>query len=94
VAAFVKRLSRLCLTGPANALLMVLPFIGNLLLRHKGLTDMINRDQCYKTFRWWSLMFLNNNCQLKTFLALSQIFLYVQKAHSRGGALLTLTFKY
>ena len=41
VAAFVKRLSRLCLTGPANALLMVLPFIGNLLLRHKGLSSMI-----------------------------------------------------
>ena len=43
VAAFVKRLSRLCLTGPANALLMVLPFIGNLLLRHKGLAEMITR---------------------------------------------------
>jgi U3 small nucleolar RNA-associated protein 19 len=28
VAAFAKRLSRLALTGPANALLMVLPFIG------------------------------------------------------------------
>ena len=42
VAAFVKRLSRLCLIGPANALLMVLPFIGNLLLRHKGLTGLIS----------------------------------------------------
>ena len=28
VAAFVKRLSRIALTGPSNALLMVLPFIG------------------------------------------------------------------
>jgi U3 small nucleolar RNA-associated protein 19 len=43
VAAFVKRLSRLCLVGPANALLMVLPFIGNLLLRHKGLAGMISK---------------------------------------------------
>merc|ERR1712156_449789 len=30
VAAFVKRLSRLCLTAPADAILVVLPFIGNL----------------------------------------------------------------
>ena len=36
VAAFVKRFSRLCLTAPANSILLVLPFIGNLLLRHKG----------------------------------------------------------
>ena len=28
VAAFVKRISRIALTAPANALLMVLPFIG------------------------------------------------------------------
>ena len=36
VAAFIKRLSRLCLTAPSNAILLVLPFIGNLLIRHKG----------------------------------------------------------
>jgi len=42
VAAFVKRLSRISLTAPANALLMVLPFIGNLILRHRGLIKMID----------------------------------------------------
>jgi U3 small nucleolar RNA-associated protein 19 len=43
VAAFVKRLSRLALVGPANALLMIFAFIGNLLIRHKGLTEMITK---------------------------------------------------
>jgi len=42
VAAFVKRISRISLTAPANALLMVLPFIGNLILRHRGLIRMID----------------------------------------------------
>ena len=45
VAAFVKRFSRLCLTAPANAILMVLPFIGNLLIRHKGLQTMIDCNE-------------------------------------------------
>jgi len=42
VAAFVKRLSRLALTAPANTITMVLQFIGNLLLRHQGLQKMAN----------------------------------------------------
>ena len=45
VAAFVKRFSRLCLTAPANSILLVLPFIGNLLLRHKGLVKMIDNTE-------------------------------------------------
>ena len=45
VAAFVKRFSRLCLTAPANSILLVLPFIGNLLLRHKGLVKMIDNSE-------------------------------------------------
>ena len=40
VAAFVKRLSRLALTAPANTLPMVLQFLGNLLIRHPGLQKM------------------------------------------------------
>ena len=40
VAAFVKRLSRLTLTAPANTLPMVLQFLGNLLIRHPGLQKM------------------------------------------------------
>jgi U3 small nucleolar RNA-associated protein 19 len=45
VAAFVKRLSRLCLTAPANAILVVLPFIGNLLIRHKSLLKMLENEE-------------------------------------------------
>ena len=46
VAAFIKRLSRMALSAPANALLVVFPFIGNLLIRHKGLAKMIHgRDE-------------------------------------------------
>ena len=45
VAAFIKRFSRLCLTAPANSILLVLPFIGNLLLRHKGLLKMIDNTE-------------------------------------------------
>lgn len=46
VAAFVKRLARMALTAPPNALLVVFPFISNLLIRHKGLTKMIHgRDE-------------------------------------------------
>lgn len=47
VAAFVKRLARLCLTGPANAILLILPFIGNLLIRHDGLKAMIDNSTEY-----------------------------------------------
>merc|ERR1712168_1381442 len=45
VAAFVKRLSRLCLTAPADAILVVLPFIGNLLIRHKSLLKMLENTE-------------------------------------------------
>ncbi|XP_076372819.1 nucleolar complex protein 4 homolog [Tachypleus tridentatus] len=44
VAAFIKRLARLALSAPPHALLMVIPFIGNLLLRHPNLKIMLNRE--------------------------------------------------
>ncbi|XP_006874128.1 PREDICTED: nucleolar complex protein 4 homolog [Chrysochloris asiatica] len=45
VAAFAKRLSRLALTAPPEALLMVLPFICNLLRRHPACRVLIHRPQ-------------------------------------------------
>ena len=44
VAAVAKRLSRLALTAPANAMLAVFPFVGNLILRHKGLAKMLHGE--------------------------------------------------
>jgi U3 small nucleolar RNA-associated protein 19 len=45
VAAFVKKLSRLALTAPTEALLVMIPLIGNLLVRHKGLAELLNRPE-------------------------------------------------
>lgn len=42
VAAFAKRLARMSLVAPPYALLYVIPFIGNLLVRHRSLVTMIN----------------------------------------------------
>ncbi|KAF4529321.1 hypothetical protein B566_EDAN011415 [Ephemera danica] len=44
VASFAKRLARLALLAPAPDILIILPFIGNLLLRHKGLQILINHS--------------------------------------------------
>ncbi|KAL4609226.1 nucleolar complex protein 4-like [Arapaima gigas] len=43
VAAFVKRLSRLALTAPPAVLLMILPFICNLIRRHPACRVLIHR---------------------------------------------------
>ncbi|KAI7795828.1 nucleolar complex protein 4 homolog [Triplophysa rosa] len=43
VAAFVKRLARLALTAPPTALLIVLPFICNLIRRHPSCRVVIHR---------------------------------------------------
>lgn len=43
VAAFIKRLSRLCLLIPVSSLLVVIPFICNLLIRHR-LSVLINNS--------------------------------------------------
>uniref|UniRef100_A0A8I3W3R5 Nucleolar complex associated 4 homolog n=1 Tax=Callithrix jacchus TaxID=9483 RepID=A0A8I3W3R5_CALJA len=43
VAAFAKRLARLALTAPPEALLMVLPFICNLLCRHPACRVLVHR---------------------------------------------------
>nr|XP_004668929.1 nucleolar complex protein 4 homolog [Jaculus jaculus] len=45
VAAFAKRLARLALTAPPEALLMVLPFICNLLRRHPACHLLVHRPQ-------------------------------------------------
>lgn len=42
VASFAKRLARMALAAPPYALLYVIPFIGNLLIRHRSLITMIN----------------------------------------------------
>ncbi|XP_067910723.1 nucleolar complex protein 4 homolog isoform X4 [Heterodontus francisci] len=43
VAAFSKRLSRLSLTSPPQALLMIIPFICNLIRRHPSCKPLIHR---------------------------------------------------
>ncbi|CAG0899332.1 unnamed protein product [Cyprideis torosa] len=45
VAAFVKRLSRLSLTASPDALFLLLPFIGDILIRHRELEVLIHRQQ-------------------------------------------------
>lgn len=44
VAAFVKRASRLALVAPVDALTILVPFVGNMLIRHKSVVEsLINR---------------------------------------------------
>lgn len=43
VAAFAKRLARLALTAPPTALLIVLPFIYNLLRRHPSCRLLLHK---------------------------------------------------
>ncbi|NXR58374.1 NOC4L protein, partial [Rhadina sibilatrix] len=43
VAAFIKRLSRLALTAPPEALLMIIPFICNLFRRHPACRLLVHR---------------------------------------------------
>lgn len=45
VAAFAKRLARLALTAPPEALLMVLPFVCNLLRRHPACRVLVHRPR-------------------------------------------------
>ncbi|KAK8777415.1 nucleolar complex protein 4 homolog B [Amblyomma americanum] len=42
VASFAKKLARMALSAPPYALLYMIPFIGNLLIRHRSLSTMIN----------------------------------------------------
>jgi len=44
LASFVKKLSRLSLTAPPAAIVMVIPFTYNILKRHPALMVMIHRD--------------------------------------------------
>lgn len=43
VASFIKRLSRLALTGPPAGVIMVIPFVYNLFKRHPGCMVMLQR---------------------------------------------------
>lgn len=43
VAAFAKRLARLALTAPPTAILIVLPFIYNLIRRHPSCRILIHK---------------------------------------------------
>lgn len=45
VAAFAKRLSRLSIEAPASDVIVICRFIGNLIIRHPGLTVLTQRDQ-------------------------------------------------
>ncbi|KAM7347550.1 nucleolar complex protein 4 homolog B [Cochliomyia hominivorax] len=45
VAAFVKRLARLSLIAPPQDCIIILYFIGNLILRHRGLKSLISAQQ-------------------------------------------------
>jgi len=45
VASFVKRLSRLSLTAPPTAIIMIIPFTYNLFKQHPALMGMIHRTQ-------------------------------------------------
>ncbi|XP_028938764.1 LOW QUALITY PROTEIN: nucleolar complex protein 4 homolog [Ornithorhynchus anatinus] len=49
VAAFTKRLARLALTAPPEALLMVIPFICNLLRRHPACKALVHRPAAAPT---------------------------------------------
>ncbi|CAL8276651.1 unnamed protein product [Merluccius merluccius] len=46
VAAFAKRLARLALTAPPESLLMLLPFIYNLIRRHPACRVLVHRPSC------------------------------------------------
>ena len=43
MAAFVKRLCRLCLTSPVDGLSVVIPLIYNLILRHEACSVLLHR---------------------------------------------------
>jgi U3 small nucleolar RNA-associated protein 19 len=43
VASFIKRLSRLALTGPPAGVIMIIPFVYNLFKRHPGCMVMLQR---------------------------------------------------
>lgn len=45
VASFVKKMSRLALTSPPDTILILLPFIGNLFIRHPTIQSMLARKE-------------------------------------------------
>nr|CAG4651775.1 EOG090X04ZD [Triops cancriformis] len=44
-AAFAKKLARLALTAPSPSLVLIFPFISNLMLRHRGLFKLIHNPE-------------------------------------------------
>lgn len=55
VAAFAKRLARLALTAPPTALLIVLPFIYNLIRRHPSARVLIHKPSSENGESYFSL---------------------------------------
>lgn len=48
MAAFVKRMARLCLIAPPADIQIMVAFIGNLLIRHPSLKVLIQNDSLGK----------------------------------------------
>jgi U3 small nucleolar RNA-associated protein 19 len=44
VASFIKKMARLCLFAPPTAVVMVLPFIFNLLRKHPSAIPLIHKE--------------------------------------------------
>nr|CAG4647002.1 EOG090X04ZD [Megafenestra aurita]SVE92354.1 EOG090X04ZD [Megafenestra aurita] len=44
-AAFAKRLSRLSLVAPPNVVLLIIHFVGNLMIRHRGLARLMHNPE-------------------------------------------------
>ncbi|KAF2231535.1 CBF-domain-containing protein [Viridothelium virens] len=55
VASFIKRLSRLVLTAPPAGIIAVVPFIYNMLQRHRQCTFMLHRDPHPSFLAWQTL---------------------------------------
>ncbi|XP_015791372.1 nucleolar complex protein 4 homolog [Tetranychus urticae] len=45
IAAFIKKLARLTLVAPVDAIQIILPIIKNILIRHPSLSSMVNKYQ-------------------------------------------------
>lgn len=61
MAAFAKRLARLALIAPPDVLLTLIPFIGNLLVRHPSLIVLIDRPNISEGNLRCFLIFLKFN---------------------------------
>lgn len=72
VAAFAKRLSRISLMAPPHCLLLVMPFIQNLLMRHQGLMKLIHNPNGVKS-KLWKILFSRRGHQIYDLLLFSRL---------------------